>query len=183
MPSFTVHLVLPLLFLLAIRPLDARKIWILWPLSLAPDLDYFLPGLHRAATTNLFILVPFVVFLVLALRRSPRDWHLAEWMGVSLFYLVGHFIMDTFQGGIVPLYPLSDYTVCYYGGVDVVTSTNTLQPYFDACSHEGIPTVIARYPWVSTVDTAMLAFLIPTGLLMTAYHLRVYLRARRTGIA
>jgi hypothetical protein len=178
MPSFTVHLAVPLLFLLALRRFDARKVWILWPLTLASDLDYFIPGFHRAATTNLFVLMPFLVGLVVAARSRPFDRGLAEWMVIALVYLLSHFVMDTFQGGIVPLYPLSDYTVCYYGGVDVITATNTLQPYFEACSHEGIPTVVERYPWVSSVDMAMLAFLVPSALVASAMNLRSYVRAR-----
>jgi hypothetical protein len=165
-PTFVVHGTLPLLFLLAVRRLDARKVWILWPLTFLPDLDYFF-GLHRAALTNVFVLVPFVVALVYALRtkRAP----LAQWMTIALVYLVSHFVMDMMTGGIVPLWPLSDYTVCYYYNIDIVTATNA--PYFDygACSHSGIPVVSQRYPWIGDADAAMMAFILPAGLAMGAW--------------
>jgi hypothetical protein len=165
-PSAVVHGALPLLFLLATRRLDARKVWILWPLTFLPDLDYFF-GLHRAALTNVFVLLSFVAALAYAWRARKPD--LMQWMVVALVYLVSHFLMDMMTGGIVPLYPLSDYTVCYYYNIDIVTATNT--PYFDygPCSHDGIPTVAARYPWLSDTDAAILAFLLPFGLGMGAW--------------
>jgi hypothetical protein len=35
------------------------------------------------------------------------------------------------------------------------------------------------YPWLSDADTAMLAFLLPAGLLVGAWNLRRYLKERR----
>jgi hypothetical protein len=173
-----VHGVVPLLFLLALRRLDARKVWILWPLTFAPDLDYFV-GLHRAALTNVFVLLPIVAVWALARRRGRAEPQ--EWMLVAFVYLASHLVMDTFTGGTVPLYPVSDYTVCYYAQVLVHTTDNSYA--FDAgpCSHEGIPQVSEYYPWLSDADTATLAFLLPAGLLVGAWNLRNYLKERPSG--
>lgn len=175
MPSFVVHALLPLLPLLAIRQLDARKVWILWPLAFAPDLDYFV-HLHRAALTNVFVLLPFFVVLVYALRKKDRA--LSEWMGIALVFLVAHYVMDTFTGGIVPFYPISSYTVCYYADLLVHTADNSLYWDYGPCGHPGIPTVAVDYPFLTDTDTAMAALMIPFGLIMGALGLRRLLRER-----
>lgn len=174
MSSFVVHATLPLLFLLAVRRLDVRKVWILWPLTLAPDLDYFV-GLHRAATANLFVLVPFVAALVWGLRKERPA--LVEWMAVALVYLVSHLLMDMMTGGVVPLWPVSDYTVCYVGQIVIETATNTPYLQFEACSHEGLPQVATFYTWLSVTDLAMLAFIVPAGLAMAGWNLWKYRQA------
>jgi hypothetical protein len=170
-----VHGAVPLLFLLAIRKLDARKVWILWPLTFVPDLDYFV-GLHRAALTNVFVLVPFAVVLAIAWRCGGRG--LAEWMIVALVYLGSHLVMDALAGGVVPLYPLSDYTVCYYANIVVNTTTNAYSPAVGACGHAGIPQVAANYVWLSDTDAAMLAFLVPAGLAVAGWQLYRLLQDR-----
>lgn len=176
MPSAVVHGAVPLLFLLALRRLDARKIWILWPLTFAPDLDYFF-GFHRATLTNVWVLLPFAALLAWDLRARRPDR--AQWWIIALVYLGSHQIMDMLTGGIVPLYPLSDYTVCYYADVLVVTKTNTLYPDYGPCSHTGIPQVVDVYPWLADNDTAMLAFLLPAGLLVAAWQGWQLVQARR----
>jgi hypothetical protein len=170
-----VHALLPLLPLLAIRRLDARKVWVLWPLTFAPDLDYFV-HLHRAALTNVFVLLPFAAVLAWALRKG--DAPLVEWMGIALVYLAAHYVMDTFTGGIVPFFPLSDYTICYYADVDVNTTTNALTFPHGPCSHAGIPQVAPVYPFLSDTDAAMLALIVPFGLVMGAVSLRRLARER-----
>lgn len=172
MPSFVIHALLPLLFLLAIRPLDARKVWVMWPLTILPDFDYFF-GLHRAAGANLFVLLPFVAGLVWARQRGKTA--VAQFMIIGLVYLGSHLLMDMMTGGIVPFYPLSDWTACYYAEISIVTATNTPSFDFGACSHPGIPTVAPLYPWLSDSDSAMLAFILPAGVGMgmwSAWRLR-----------
>lgn len=158
-----VHAILPLLPLLAVRRLDARKVWVLWPLTLLPDLDYFV-HLHRAALTNVFVLLPLVVLLAYAWRK--KDHALAEWMGIALVYLASHYVMDTFTGGIVPFYPISSYTICYYADLMVHTPDNSLYWDYGPCGHPGIPQVAVDYPFLSDTDTAMAALMIPFGLVM-----------------
>lgn len=167
MSSLAIHSVVPLLFLLALRPLDARKVWILWPLTILYDLDYFL-GIHRTAT-NVWTLLPFVAVLAWAWRKGR--WSLMQWMIVALVYLASHLVMDTFTGGTVLLYPLSDRTFCYYAEILVRTSDNTMYPSIEDCSHPGVPTVAPVYPWLSGLDTAMLMFVLPAGLAVAAIHL------------
>jgi membrane-bound metal-dependent hydrolase YbcI (DUF457 family) len=178
-PSAAIHGAIPLLLLLAVRKLDARKIWILWPLTFLPDLDYFF-GFHRATLTNVFALLPFALALGwLLLRPGKRNWNAAEWFLIALVYLASHVIMDAFTGGVVLFYPLSQYTYCFDAEIDVVTATNTPSFIFGPCSHEGIPQVTPLYPWLTNNDAAILAFLVPAGLLVAGLNLRAHLRARR----
>jgi hypothetical protein len=142
---------------------------------LAPDLDYFV-HLHRAALMNVFVLLPFLVVLAFGLRKKDRA--LTEWMTIALVYLGAHYVMDTFTGGIVPLYPISSYTVCYYADLMVHTSDNSLYWDYGACGHPGIPTVAADYPFLSDTDTAMAALMIPFGLVMGAIGLRRLVKER-----
>lgn len=171
-PSAVVHGVVPLLFLLALRR-DARKVWVLWPLTFAPDLDYLFE-LHRAALTNVFVLLPIIIAMVWTWREGKRNAF--EWWLVAFVYITSHMLMDMFTGGIVPLWPLSDYTVCYYANVLVHTTDNSYSLDYGACSHEGIPQVIEYYPWLSDPDAAMLAFLLPAALVVATYW---YWRGRR----
>jgi len=116
-----------------------------------------------------FVLIPFLALLAWDLRRKRKDR--AQWWIVALVYLGSHQAMDMLTGGIVPFYPVSDYTLCYYAGINVVTRTNTLYPDYGACSHEGIPQVVEVYPWLGEADTAMLAFLLPAALGVAAWQL------------
>lgn len=168
MPSAVIHGAVPLLFLLAVRPLDARKVWILWPLTFLPDLDYFL-GFHRATFTNLFVLLPWIALFVWDWRAGRRAR--AQWWLIAFAYLASHLVMDMLTGGIVPFYPFSDYTVCYYANILVHTTDNSLAPDLGACSHGGIPQVIEYYPWLTDNDAAMLAFLVPAALLVAGWQL------------
>ena len=179
MPSFTIHGLIPLLFLLAVRRLDARKVWILWPLTFAPDLDYLFPGLHRAAFGNVLILLPALAGLAWSLWPGRADPERAEWFGIAAAYLASHLVMDVFTGGSVLLYPFSTYNFCYLVGIDVVTATNTLQPYFEVCSREGIPRVAEVYPWLSPLEGAMLAFVLPAALVASGWNAWRYARERR----
>lgn len=174
MSSLTIHATVPLLFLLAVRRIDARKVWVLWPLTILYDLDYFL-GIHRTAT-NVWTLLPFLGALAWALRTGRRG--LAEWMTVALVYLASHLVMDTFTGGTVLLYPLSDRTFCYYAEILVRTADNTMVPSIEDCSHPGVPTVAEVYPWLSGTDAATLMFVLPAGLVMAGIHGRRLWRER-----
>lgn len=163
MPSFAVHAVVPLLLLLAFRRLDRRAVFALWPLTIAPDFDYFF-GFHRATLGNVFILVPFAAALAYAWWPDRRRPAVATWMLVAIAYLGSHLLMDLFTGGSVLFYPFSDYTFCYDARILVVTATNQVQPTFAPCGRGGIPTVAPLYPWLSAVDAAIFALVLPVGL-------------------
>lgn len=183
MASFLMHALIPLLFLLAWRHLDARKVLWLWPLTILPDLDYFV-GLHRAALLNAFILLP--PLLGLALDKRRREW----WL-IALAYLVSHLTMDVFDGGVALWYPISTFTVCYDAGVNVVTDTNTILPYWESCHYggeqggiigegpiaSGTPPVRELYAWMVPEEVGILVFLLPATALLAWTRLREPRRA------
>ena len=94
------HLVLPLLFLLALR-VDTRRAVLLAPLAVLPDLDALF-GLHRALGHS-FIPIVLVPMAVLIYSRLKRPY----WVPVVLiaqFYLASHVILD--MGGVAFLWPI-----------------------------------------------------------------------------
>lgn len=135
-------------------------------------------GIHRTAT-NVFTLLPFLGVLAWSWRAERRG--LAEWSLIALVYLTSHLAMDTFNGGTVLFYPLSDRTVCYFVQIMVHTPTNTLYPTIEDCSHPGVPGVMVDYPWLSGADAAMLAFVLPAGLAVAAWQGWRLWRARTAG--
>ena len=161
MPTFVMHSVIPLLFLLAIPWLDRRKVLLAWPLTHAPDIDYWLTP-HRAVAHNVFVLVPFVLVGVWAYRRAR--WDLVQWMVIACVYLASHMMMDVFAGGVTLLYPLSVHTTCYYAEINVVTATNTPVLNAGRCSFSGVPVVSELYNWLPWNEAAMLVFLLPATL-------------------
>ena len=93
------HLLLPLLFLLAIR-IDTRKALLFAPLAVLPDFDAMF-GLHRELGHN-FIPVLVVPLLVIAYARFRRpEWLLSAL--IAQFYLASHVVLDL--GGVAFLWP------------------------------------------------------------------------------
>lgn len=93
------HLLLPLLFLLAVK-VDSRKALLLAPLTILPDFDALF-GLHRALFHSFIPLVVLPLGLVLYSK-----WHKPEWMlgsMIALFYLLSHLVLDL--GGVAFLWP------------------------------------------------------------------------------
>jgi len=94
------HLLLPLLFLLAIK-VDARRALLLAPLAILPDLDALF-GLHRALGHSFIpILVVPMAFLAFSYLRRP------EWVPAAIvaqFYLASHVVLDL--GGVAFLWPI-----------------------------------------------------------------------------
>lgn len=190
------HALLPLLALLAMR-FDARKVLWLWPLTLAPDLDYFF-GLHRAATGSALWMVPFAVGFAWTWWRPAKGWWNREAFFVALVYLGSHLVMDVFDGGVVALYPLSTYTWCYEAGVNVFTDVMQPVPFASSCSHgvaaptwaggadgvvsrsdftaASLPPVRKLYGWIQPGEVAILAWLVPVAAL-------AWWRTRRTPAA
>lgn len=94
------HLLFPLLFLLALR-VDARRAVLLAPLAVLPDLDALF-GLHRALGHS-FIPVLVLPMALLAYSKYMRP----EWMPAAVlaqFYLASHVVLDL--GGVAFLWPL-----------------------------------------------------------------------------
>lgn len=186
MASFLMHVTIPFLFLLAWR-FDVRKVLWLWPLSVLPDLDYFF-GLHRALTVNAFILLPGLV----GLWRDPKR---REWWLIATLYLASHVVMDVFDGGVALLYPITTYTTCISAGVNVVTATNTVRPYWEDCSYggeqggligegpwnSGTPPVYQEYAWMVPHEVGILTFLLPTTAVLLWRRWREQRDARALG--
>ncbi len=161
MPSFTIHLVVPILALLALR-FNPRLVLLLAPFTLLPDIDYFaiLPEpfwVHRATLHNLF--VPAIPLGMLAWSHRTGQWrrHREALLIVGL-YLASHVVMDAFVGGVLPLWPLLNWTARSHLYIDVDTSTNTPTVHSGADVMEGAPTVTEVYPWLDIDETAMLVF-------------------------
>lgn len=94
------HLLLPLLFLLAAR-IDAKRALLFAPLAILPDFDALF-GLHRALFHSFVpILVLPLIFVVYSRLRRP-EWMLGS--VIALFYLVSHVVLDL--GGVAFFWPL-----------------------------------------------------------------------------
>ncbi len=94
------HLLLPLLFLLAVR-VDAKKALLFAPLAVLPDFDALF-GLHRALFHSFIpILVLPMMFLVYSKLRKP-EWVFGSM--IALFYLASHVVLDL--GGVAFLWPV-----------------------------------------------------------------------------
>jgi len=93
------HLLLPTLFLLALR-LDPKRVLLLAPLAVLPDFDALF-GLHRALGHSFIpILVLPMALLVYAKYRRP------EWFQAAVlvqFFLASHVVLDL--GGVAFLWP------------------------------------------------------------------------------
>ena len=94
------HLLLPLLFLLALR-VDTRKAVLLAPLAVLPDLDALF-GLHRALGHSFIpvLVVPMAILVYARLRRP--EWMLAALL--TQFYLASHVVLDL--AGVAFLWPV-----------------------------------------------------------------------------
>jgi membrane-bound metal-dependent hydrolase YbcI (DUF457 family) len=110
------HLVLPLLFLLALR-VDARKALIFAPLAILPDLDALF-GLHRALGHSF---IPIVV-LPMILLAYAKYWR-PEWMFSALlvqFYLASHVVLDL--GGVAFFWPFVQQQFYFEPGITFAAS-------------------------------------------------------------
>lgn len=93
------HLLLPLLVLLALR-VDARRAILFAPLAVLPDFDALF-GLHRALGHSFIpiLVVPLAVVAYTHFRKN--EWYAASL--VALFYLTSHVVLDL--GGVAFLWP------------------------------------------------------------------------------
>ena len=94
------HILIPLLILLALFPkLDKRLIIGLSFLAIFPDLDFFIPSIHRVILHNIFIaiIIPSLIYFI---SRNLKAFY------ISLYYLISHLILDLTIGGIALFYPI-----------------------------------------------------------------------------
>lgn len=154
MSSFIVHLLIPLLVLLAFRLAPPKAALLLVPLALVHDVDYWI-GAHRALLHNIFIVVPAI-----ALWYHWRDEHpkRATYAGVAAYYLASHLVMDLFVGGAVLLYPILNLTLRMNCRVLVRTETDEIIPICNPETEAGAPTVAEIYTWISPFEISMVAW-------------------------
>jgi hypothetical protein len=165
-------MLVPPLVLLATRRFPLRLVLLLLPLSLLPDLDFFVPP-HRALLHSVFL--PLALG-ALAWRSWDRAPPRAEAFAVAAFYLASHGFMDLFAGGVTPLWPLMDQT--FFIDVQVLFDTATLTPYptFQPGSQQGVPQVSPLYEFLNGDQFAILGL---TLLVAGAFAVRRAVRVRR----
>ncbi|MEM0344267.1 MAG: hypothetical protein QXT42_06970 [Thermoplasmata archaeon] len=95
------HLLLPLLLLLALR-VDTRLSVMLAPIAVLPDFDAAF-GLHRAAFHSFIPVVVVPVGLILYAKYRRPEWMLPALL--VLFYMASHVVLDL--GGVAFLWPLT----------------------------------------------------------------------------
>lgn len=173
MPSFLPHAVIPCLVALAFFPMSRRRIVALVPFAWAPDLDYLVPGLHRAVTTNVWIPLAFLVAVVLLWRRRDPDagfWSFAVRPGTPAnltlisYYWGSHVFLDVFAGGAVLFWPLLDINFFWFYQIVLDTGTNTFTDELEVGTEAGAPTVTPTYEWFSAEHNAILWFLVACAL-------------------
>ncbi len=153
MPSFIVHLLVPILLLLALRLAPPKAALLMLPFTFFPDLDFWV-GVHRATTSNIFILLPGLL-LWYWWRQQGDDR--AIYPAVATFYLASHLLMDIFAGGVVLFWPVWDRN--FFWLIQIVVNTQTGEPDIrsDPGTSQGAPQVAEFFQWVSPFEAAMLA--------------------------
>ncbi len=154
------HLLIPLLLLLALRLAPPKAAILMLPLALVHDLDYWI-GAHRALLHNAFVVVPALALWWHWRHDEPAR---ATYAGVAAYYLASHLLMDLFVGGIVLLYPLLNVTLRMNCRVLVRTETNELIPMCNPETQAGPPTVAEIYTWISPFEVSMVAWTLAVAL-------------------
>jgi len=126
------HLLLPLLFLLALR-LDSKKVLLLAPLAILPDFDAAF-DLHRAVFHSFIPVVILPVALILYSKYKRPEWMLGALL--VQFYLASHVVLDL--GGVAFAWPFTtdmlyfdpEVTFNMQGGINFVFHLDYgLRPY------------------------------------------------------
>jgi len=107
------HIIIPLLILLALFPkLDKKLVIGLSLLAILPDFDSLLPLIHRVHLHNIFfaVIIPSTIYLF---YRNIKVFL------ISLYYLLSHLILDLTFGGVAIFYPL------YQKLIEITISLNT----------------------------------------------------------
>ena len=95
------HVLLPLLFLLALR-VDTKKAILLAPLAILPDFDAAF-NLHRAVFHSFIPVIILPIGLILYSKTKRPEWMLASLL--VLFYLASHVVLDL--GGVAFAWPFT----------------------------------------------------------------------------
>lgn len=94
-----VHLLLPVLFLLAIK-IDTRKVLMFAPLAILPDFDALL-GMHREVLHSFIPILVLPVGLIVYSKLKRPEWMLSAML--VQFYLASHIVLDL--GGVTFFWP------------------------------------------------------------------------------
>jgi len=95
------HLLLPVLFLLALR-IDTKKVLLFAPLTILPDFDAAFQ-LHRAVFHSFIPVLVIPVGLVLYSKFKRPEWMLSALL--VQFYLASHIVLDL--GGVAFAWPFT----------------------------------------------------------------------------
>jgi membrane-bound metal-dependent hydrolase YbcI (DUF457 family) len=95
------HLLLPLLILLALR-IETRPVILLAPLTILPDFDAFF-GLHRAVFHSFIPVLVLPIGLILYSKFRRPEWMLSAL--IVQFYLASHVVLDL--AGVAFLWPFT----------------------------------------------------------------------------
>ncbi len=104
------HWIIPTAILLAVFPrLDRKMVLLLSPLTWIPDIDAFIPGMHRILFYNVFFVV--VAFLILYKFLGKTNAF------IGLYFLASHILLDLSYPGVALLWPfVKNY---YYFNVNI----------------------------------------------------------------
>ena len=95
------HLILPILFLLALR-IDTKKVLLFAPLAVLPDFDAAF-NLHRAVFHSFIPVIILPIILILYSKTKRPEWMLGSML--VLFYLASHIVLDL--GGVAFAWPFT----------------------------------------------------------------------------
>jgi hypothetical protein len=184
MSNVTIHLVIPVLILLATRLFPTKQVLLFAPFAVVPDLDtainwgaYLFFGesvlAHRAVLHNVFVFLPTLILSVVLWRRMlQKNPHMMKWSWYAkwisfgsvrwgyasvliTFYLFSHILLDTFQGGTTLLWPLVNTYVYPQLYIFVDMGTGQITPAASVTTGEGAPTLSRRYPWMDPEQVAI----------------------------
>ena len=143
--------------------LDVKKIIILSPFSIFPDIDIFF--FHRALLHNVFI--PFMLFLAFVFIRNRRDVY-----GIICFYLISHIVLDIFNGGVSLLYPFYDNV--FFTHVEIVFHHNGIIPKMDYGISDTIMNNGVTEPMISSENIGIAILLMISILINKIYNQKKY---------
>jgi membrane-bound metal-dependent hydrolase YbcI (DUF457 family) len=128
------HLLLPVLFLLALR-IDARKVLMFAPLAIFPDFDAVF-GLHRMVFHSFIPVLVLPLGLIIFSKFKRPEWMLSALL--VQFYLASHIVLDL--GGVAFAWPFTsemlyfdpELTFNMQGGINFVFHLKYgLKPYVE----------------------------------------------------
>lgn len=113
------HFIFPVLILLALK-IEPRKVLLLSPFTLLPDLDALIPP-HRATMHNLVLclIIPVILLIYTYYRKKEYVGHVL----IIQFYLISHIILDIESGGIALFYPFTNDA--YYFSISIIMSPDS----------------------------------------------------------